>query len=363
MTLEDGNRELDRLFDRVNRGPFRQGSDRIQGVFNELDPALADQMGFPDIVEGGSKVGGLVNGTLDSGPPDETIIIDDDENDLPGWTYVEVAGTWQVTWAADANAPFAYSLGATQSSASASDEFYLEQTIPVAQYRRFVTSVLHSSTHTNMGMKIAVTFLDIAGAAVGSELSTTKSITTQQLSRFWREPPALAVDARIRVGVVNAAGTTGQTATILFITVEEPTTYSVTIPGVYSYLTPATSTRYNMPYPSDVIPNGVYKADTEGFVLGVGVKTDDTIAAGTIACRVENDTQATTPGPSAALSSGTTAATDRQSLDGVSSYHFSADDEIHLELSADGSLSTTGGADYYGHARLLLVVNDEGDWS
>jgi len=367
MTREDGTKELDRLFTRIGESPWRN-RDR-NTVPTELggggSASAAEEMGYSDIlesIEGAS--GGLINGDLLSGPPEEDAVVDASENDLPNWTYVEAQGSWQVTWAADANAPWGYGLTATQASASASDEFYLEQEVDVAAYRRLVTSVLHSSDNANMGLKIAVAFLDEAGDVVGSELSDTFSITTQQLSRFWREPPALAVTARIRVGVVNAAGSTGQTANILFITLEEPTVYSVNIPGVYSFLSPAASTDYALPYPSDVIPNGVYKADTPGFVLGMSIKTDDTIAAGTLTARIENDTQATTPGATAALSSGTTANQGTFSLDGLSSadYHFAAGDELHIELSGDGSVSTTGSADYFGSARLLLVVNDEGDW-
>ena len=363
MTKNDGTKELDLLFGRITESPWRD-RNATNYVSGESRYGTDEQTNISDIEQTGGVVGGLVNGFFDQGPvEDELAIIDTADNDLPGWTYVEVAGTWQVTWAADANAHYGYSLAATQAASAASNEFYLEQTILIAQYRRLVTSVLHSATHTNMGMKIAVAFLDSAAAVIGSELSVTKSITTQQLSRFWREPPALAVEARIRIGVVNAAGSTGQTATLLMATVEEPTTYTVDIPGVYSFLSPSVSTRYNMGYPSDVIPGGVYKADTEGFVLGVNAKTNDAIAAGTIACRVENDTAVTTPGPSATLQNGTLAASARSSLDGVSTYHFAQNDELHLELSADGSLSTTGSADYFGTARLLLVVNDEGDWA
>jgi hypothetical protein len=358
MTLDDGTKELDRLFTRIDKSPWR---DRVANKMpNEASSTTGES--WVDLVQEGGNPTGLINGYLDQGPPDEDVEIDDEDNDLTGWDYVEVVGTWEVNWAVDATAPYGYAVTATQASASASDEFYLEQQVPIAQYRRLVTSVMHSSDNVNMGLKIAVAFLDEANAVIGSELSTTKSITTKQLSRFWREPPALATEVRIRVGVVNAAGTTGQTASIQMITLEEPTVYSVMFPGVYSFLSPAVSTDYALPYPSDIIPNGVFKADTEGFVLGISAKTDDTIAAGVLTARVENDTQATTPGPTAALSNGTLAASATASLDGVSAYHFAADDELHIELSGDGSVSTTGGADYFGTARLLLVVNDEGSW-
>ena len=364
---DDGTNELDTLFNRIDKNPWRGVRQETFNLPNDAT-GIADSIGYPELIEGGSTAASgadtLDNGLLESGPPDDTAIIDAEDNDLPGWDYVEVQGTWQVTWAADANANLGYSLSFTQAAASASDEVYFEQIVPAPLYRRLVTSVRHSADNANMGMKVAVAFLDETEAVIGSELSNTWSITTEQTSRFWREPPALAAYVRIRMGFVNAAGTTGQTGTILFITTEEPTVYSVNITGVKSYVSPSSSTDYAMPYPSDVIPNGVYKADTEGWVVGISVKTDDTISAGNIVCQVENDTAATNPGPSVSLSSGTTAGSGTQSLDGKSSaaYDFAADDELHLEMSADGSLTATGGADYYGTARLLLVVNDHSDW-
>lgn len=364
MTAEDGTKELDRLFTRLDKSPWRDRHKSMELPGEATD--TADDIGWDQLygaTEAYQYPAGLSNGYFDSGPPDDTVVIDAEDNDLPSWEYVAVQGTWSVTWDADANAPYGYSINATQSSASASDEFYFEQIIPVAAYRRLVTTARHSSTDANTGFKIAVAFLDSADAVIGSELSNTWSTTTEQTSRFWREPPELAVSVRIRFGFVNGDGTTGQTGTVLFITTEDPTVYSVIFSGVYSYLSPATSTDYMMPYPSDVIPNGVLRADTEGFVIAVSINTDDTISAGTIACEVENDTQATNPGPTATLSSSASASTALQSLDGMADYDFAAGDELHLELQADGSISSTGGADYYGHARLLYVVNDHGDWT
>jgi hypothetical protein len=358
-THDDGTKELDKYFTRLDQSPWRERNKKHE--VEDESTAIAAALGI-DTRDEPQRPDDTINGDWGGGPSDDTAIIDDDDNGLPGWTYVEVQGTWSVTWDADAAGPAGYAINATQSAASASDEFYLEQTFPATYYQRFITTARHAADNVNMGFKIAVAFLDEAGSVLGSELSNTWSTTTIQTSRFWREPPDLAYEVRVRVGFVNAAGTTGQTGTIYFVTTEAPTTYDVEFPGVYSYLSPAASTDYAMPYPSDIIPNGVFKPDTEGFVMGVGIKTDDTISAGTIACRVANDTQATTPGPSATLSNGTSAVTARQSLDGAASYDFAADDELHLELAADGSLVSTGGSDYYGHARLLLVVNDHGDW-
>jgi hypothetical protein len=365
MTREDGTKELDRLFSRISESPWRN-RDR-NTVPTQLGggggSTVAEQMGYSNIYDAmESGGGGLVNGDFSSGPPEDAADIDATENDLPGWTFVEVQGTWQVSWDESAGGISGYRITATQGSAAASDEFYFEQIIPSPTYRRLVTTAIHSADNSNMGFKIAVAFLDDEGNVIGSELSNTWSVTSEQTSRFWREPPEDAFEVRIRVGYVNAAGTAGQLGRFTLISIEEPTVYSVNIPGVKSTFSPAASTDYALPYPSDVIPNGVYKADTPGFVLGVSVKTDDTIAAGTLTARVENDTQATTPGATAALSSGVTAASGTFSLDGVADYHFAAGDELHLELSGDGSVSTTGSADYYGSARLLLVVNDEGDW-
>jgi hypothetical protein len=359
---EDGTKELDRLFTRLDKSPW--GDRNKKNQLSDESTAIAEALGI-DIADEPTRTDDTVNGNFDAGPSDDSAIIDADDNGLPGWDYTEVQGTWSVTWDADAAAPGGYAINATQSSSSASDEFYLEQTFPATHYRRFVVTARHASDNSNTGFKIAVAFLDEEGNVIGSELTNTWSITTAQTSRFWREPPNLAYEVRVRVGFVNAAGNTGETGTIYFVSTEEPTVYDVAFPGVYSFLSPAASNDYMMPYPSDVIPNGVFQPDTEGFVLGVSILTDDTISAGTITARVENDTQATTPGPSAALSSGTTEATARQSLDGVASdsYDFAAGDNLHLELSADGSFTSTGSADYYGHARLLLVVNDHGDWA
>lgn len=362
---DDGTKELDTLFSRVERSPWRERT--------AINNVPSDETGYQDVVEelyesmqevaSSGSINGLINGYFESGPPDDTVDIDDEDNPLPSWDFVEAQGAWEVSWGTDANAPSGYALDWTQASANANDEAYLEQTIPVASYRRFITTVRHSADNANMGLKVAVAFLDDERAVIGSELSNTWSITTEQTSRFWREPPAGAFYVRVRVGFVNAAGTTGQTGTILFITSEEPTVYSVNITGIKSYVSPSAGTDYAMPYPSDIIPGGVYKAPLQGFVVAASAKTSDTISAGNAVVRVENDTQATTPGPDITLNSGTSAASGLSSLDGKSSYDFDADDELHLELSADGSFSSTGGGDWYASAQLLLVVHDTGDWS
>jgi hypothetical protein len=364
MTKEDQTKELDTLFNRIDNSPWR---DR-QKVNNVPTDGTAFQhiVGMEQIYEDmqtiGSTPGGLANGYFENGPADDTVDLDDEDNPLPSWDMTAAQGTWEVSWSADANAPSGYAIDFTQASAGASDEVYLEQIIPVASYRRFITTVRHSADNANMGMKVAVAFLDETESVIGSELSNTWSITTEQTSRFWREPPALAFYVRVRVGFVNAAGTTGQTGTLLFVTTEDPTIYGAEVTGVKSYVSPSAGTDYAMPYPSDLIPNGVYKAVLQGFVVGIEAKTDDTISAGNGTVRVENDTQATTPGPSVTLSSGTTAARAVQSLDGKASYDFATGDELHLELSADGSFASTGDADWYGSALLLLVVHDTGDW-
>lgn len=366
MTKEDLTKELDTLFSRVNQSPWREREqvNQVPTEGTDYQHVVGMEQMYDDMAESsaGSGISGLRNGYFETGPADDTVDIDDEDNPLPAWDLVEGQGTWEVSWAAVANAPSGYGLSWTQSSASASDEAYIEQTIPVASFRRFITTVRHSADNANMGLKVAVAFLDETEAVIGSELSNTWSVTTEQVSRFWREPPATAFFVRVRVGFVNAAGTTGQTGTILFITSEDPTVYSVNISGVKSYVSPAVSTDYALPYPSDLIPNGAYKAPLQGFVLAVSAESDDTISAGTGTVRVENDTQATNPGPNVAISSGTGAGVAVQSLDGAYSYDFDTADELHLELSTDGSFTSTGGADWYASAVLLLVVHDEGDW-
>jgi len=354
---DDGSNELDTLFSRVTESPWKN-RDKDNSVPSEVEDleslGFSPQFGDPT---------GLTNASFDSGPADDdTLTIDASENGLPYWDFVAVQGTWSVIWTVDASAPFGYSLVATQTSAAASDEFYLEQTIPAAYYRRLVTSVRSAASNANMRLKVAVAFLDEAGAEVGSTQTGTFTATAATTDRLWREPPALAVEARIRVGVLNAAGTTGQTRTIRFISVDDPTVYTAEITGLYSYLSPAISTNYSMSYPNDMIPAGIWKAPIEGFVIGIQAKTNDAIAGGNIITRVANDTQATTPGPEVTLLSGTLAARATLSLDGATTPGFAAGDELHLELSGDGSVSTTGSADYWGSALVLMFVNDEGDW-
>lgn len=362
-SLDDGTLELDRLFAEVARHPFRDLSPH--SVPGEIPSSLADALDFGSLhISGGGSTGNrLVNGTFISGPgEDEDAVIDDEDNNLPEWEYVEVAGNWQVTWIDYANAPDDKALQFTQSSGSVSDEVYFEQTVPIDYYRRFVTTVKSVATDAGMNLKIAVRFLDTTGTAVGAEVSGTFTGTALAVDRFWREPPNLAVYARVRFGCVNSTGVDNETRTVLFITTEEPTVYSVNIPYVYSFLSPAINTEYILSHPSDIIPNGIYLPDTQGFVIGLSAKTSDTIAAGTVTFSPHNDTQAIYPDPSAVLSAGVTAATARTSLDGVSTYDFDVSDALSLRAETNGSYASTGGADYYGSIRLLLVVNDEGDW-
>ena len=379
-SLDDGTFELDRLFGQVERrkvfenttiaggGVAAGGSG---GVPNQMTQATADQMDFAGIYgdpEGGAgaSTSGLLNGTFISGPPDEAsddvAVIDTDENDLPYWTYAVVAGTWTATWQADIDGPDGFEVEFAQTTGNVSDEAYLEQTIPIDHYRRIVTTIRTKSGDAGMTAKLAVQFLDEDGDAVGSELSASFTNTNIATYRFWREPPALAVEARIRFGCVNTSGVDSQTRSFLFISTEDPTVYSVSIPFVYSFLSPAISTQYAFSYPSDIIPGGVYIPDTQGFVVGISAKTNDTITAGVGTIRAENDTQTSNPGPTVSLTSAAMAANATASLDGDSTYDFEPGDELHMELSTDGTYASTGSADYYGSIRLLLVVNDEGDW-
>ena len=377
MTLEDGVKELTRLFQEANRSPFGTATDPnvvsgeaaagsggasmgdiiTQSFINTYDAVT-------NIISG--SMGGIQNGGFWSGPEDPDAAIDEDDNPLEGWTLVDAQGDGcDVTWGADAASPSGYSLAFAMTDGSTDDETYLEQDVPITNYFRwFITTLYHITDDTNLQCKLAVQFLDEAGSAVGSEMTGTFSSLTAQLDRLFRIPPSpLAVTARVRFGVVATAGFSGtQTANVMFITAQEPQMLSVNIPGVLSYTSPSASTDYDMPYPSDLTPHGVYKTDSRGFVLGVSAKTSDTISAGTATVQVENDTQATTPGPSVDLSSGTTEDVAIQSLDGKTSYDFAAEDELHLELSADGSFSSTGEADYIASCRLLLVISDTGDW-
>ena len=376
-SLDDGSQELDRLFAQVERRKMFEASTipgggvaagaGSSGVENQMSSTQADQMDFAAIYEPVPIVGiGLQNGTFVNAPPDEDdgdSVIDGDENDLPYWTMVTVAGTWTVTYKADVDGPDGYSIEFTQAAGAANDEVYFEQTIPIDYYRRLVTTVRTKASDADMGLKVTVDFLDAAGASVGTPASVTYSNTTIETLRFWREPPALATQATIQFGCLNNDGTDGATRTILFISVEEPTTYSVVIPFVYSFLSPAISDSYQLSFPSDIIPGGVYRPDTQGFFLGLTAETNDTISAGTAPMIAYNITQITAnTDPNVILSTGVTYGTGTQSLDGRASYDFEVDDALVMMLLTDGSFASTGGADYYGSIRLLLVVNDEGDW-
>jgi hypothetical protein len=368
-TLEDGTLELDRLFNQVERRKMFADKSR-DAITGEVGDDISDTIinVYQDAIAATAAVvsgGGLLNGTFVNAPPDEdgsATTIDALENELPSWTLAVVAGSWTVTWQSDANGPDAASVKFAQTTGNASDEAYLEQTIPIAFYRRLVTTIKSSAGNSGMGAKVAVQFLLTDGTTVGSELSATFTGTSLAVNRFWREPPLLATQARIRFGCVNSSGVDNESRTFVFISAEEPTTYSVQIPFVYSFLSPAINSQYTLSYPSDVIPNGVYKSDTQGFVVGIFIKTSATVAGGTATARAENNTQATNPGPTAVLSTGVSAISNTYSLDGASTYHFEVDDELDLEIATNGSYSATAGSDYYGGLRLLLVVNDEGDW-
>lgn len=375
--LPDGTQELDRLFAQVERRKVFEASSipgggvaagaGSGGVPSQMSPTMADQVDFASVYTdpASSPSSGLQNGTFIEPPPGEDdgdTVIDDEDNDLPYWDLVTVQGTWTATYSADTDGPDGHAIEFSQAAGETNDEMYFEQTIPIDYYRRLVTTVRTKSTSANMDLKIEVAFLDTSGIVVASSASNTYTNTSIATFRFWREPPALATQARIRFGCVNANGVDAQTRSILFISVEEPTTYSVDIPFVYSFLDPAISTEYTWSHPSDIIPGGVYRPDTQGFVLGIRATTNDTISAGSGAVRCNDTTQATTPGPEVALSSGVLTGTNTASLDGRYSYDFEVGDALSMSLVTDGSYASTGGADYYGSIRLLLVVNDEGDW-
>lgn len=354
--------EIERLFQQLERHPSRLPSPGT--VVNEVSQQLIEELALPELwgaVAQGLVNGDFINGTFTQGPPAGADPLSA-SNKIEGWEYTESSGTWVTTHGTEANAPDGYGVQFDIVTGSGTEEAYIEQTIAIDRYRPLVCTMYHEGDNANTPLKIAVQFLDADLSTTGSELTATYTSTSAQADRFWRIPPAGARYARVRVGAVTVAAPTNEERTILFITNEQPFVYSVNMSGVFSYASPAASTDYPMPYPSDVIPGGVLKADTRGFVLGISGKTDDTISAGTATLQVENDTQATTPGPSVALSSGTEEDSDTASLDGRSTYDFVVDDELHLELSADGDYASTGVADYHGTARLLYVVHDETDW-
>jgi hypothetical protein len=373
-TLDDGTLELDRLFAQVERRKTFTNGKNQGSLPSEAHQGLVDALEYDDLyqmVAAASAGSGLQNGTFINAPPDfddtAASYLDTEDNQLPSWTITDEADftDWHVYWKEDTDGPDGASMVFEQIAGmeTAGEAVALEQTISIDFYRRLVTTIKSKASNAGMQLKVDVQFLDTDGAAVGSELSMTSIATALGTLRFWREPPLLATQARIRFGCVNTTGVASQTRTVLFISVEEPTVYSVNIPFVYSFLSPAISTSYTYSYPSDIIPNGVYIPDTQGFVLGISAKTSDTITAGTGTVRAQNDTQATNPGPTVVHSAGDSVGTSTFSLDGVSTYHFEADDELSLEMLTNGAYASTGSADYRGSLRLLLVVNDEGDWS
>jgi hypothetical protein len=370
MTLDDGTKELDRLFGKLERSPFKGNDTNIvsgeSSVASEeiMQAVIATQESIVNTIAGGD----LYNGGFWIGPDDPASAIDEDDNPLDGWELVDAQGTGcAVTWGANANSPSGYSLSFAMTDGSMSDETYFEQEMSLLNaYRWLVTTIYHYTDNVNLQTKVAVQFLDAAGSTVGSELSGTWSSLSAQVDRLFRTPPsALAVTARVRFGVVAAAGFSGtQTVDVLFISALHPQAYTINISGTFSVASPAAGTVYTMFYPTDVVTTvaAMYRTDLPGFVLGLTAKTSDTISAGTGTVRVKNDTQATNPGPTVALSSGTLEASSTDDIDGASSYDFAAGDRLHLELSADGSYASTGEADYVGSARLLLLIHDSSNW-
>lgn len=353
--------EIDRMFRQVERSPYRLPAPG--GIINEMGQELWDKIGLPKLLGGMGGIIEMLNPDFETGPPFTTDPISGTTNPLPDWDYHSDAGSWSTTWGANAEGYAGYAVTFTSAAGSTGDTAYLEQETTIFKYRPLVIRVGHSGTDANMRLRITVTWLDATGAALGSPITAYYTTTTDTISALWRIPPDLAFTARVQVGT-SAAGNfaSPQSRSIWFISKEQPYVYSVNIPGVLSYASPAVSTQYAMPYPSDIVPGGVYKADTRGFVLGISVKTSDTISAGTGTVRVENDTAATNPGPTVALDSGSAAGQATADLDGRYSYDFAPGDELHLELSTDGDYASTGDADYVASARLLLVVNDEADW-
>src|SRR3990167_1347772 len=115
-TLFDSPKELDRLFAQVERRSVFRGTSP-DAVSNELDPDLADAMGYTDLYE--QQAGPsprIINGTFVASPVDDPDSqIDASENELPGWTYVASgSGTWVVTWLEDTDGPDGASIEFTE---------------------------------------------------------------------------------------------------------------------------------------------------------------------------------------------------------------------------------------------------------
>lgn len=203
---------------------------RLSGAISQTVSDLAGGVAYGGNVEGSTNVafGGptadfilynIVNGAFSQGPPNANDYIDPQNNPMPYWagpTQVS-GGAIQVSWVVDSSSPSGYNMRFTVNPGAASDEAYMEQLIPVGGSRarysgNAVRAAMLRVTASDNGFQgyVALQYLDVTGAAVGSSTSTTLAWTadgslqnnvTYAQAPTSSSPVATSALLRIRVGV------------------------------------------------------------------------------------------------------------------------------------------------------------------
>ncbi len=119
--------------------------------------------------------GGLVNGDFAAGPkfPDQPI---SDDNRLPGWSYVVVqGGSMTARWITDASSLTGYAVEFSAPTASADDEVYLEQIIPITPRARVFAPemVIGAATGSSGSILVDLSLQPLAydGTTTGTEVT------------------------------------------------------------------------------------------------------------------------------------------------------------------------------------------------
>ncbi len=164
----------------------------------------------------GVFTGGLTNGDFLAGPRQPNLPLSD-ENRVPGWSYVNVQGTFAAYWVDSSSSPSGKAIEWRIRNAVADDEAYLEQTIAVSPRQRLKLPILRSTVgaDTDSLPEVRIQYLKVDGTTTGSESVGVLDPTFSDPQDVYALAgiPTDARFARIRIVMTTAGTVTSDTVT------------------------------------------------------------------------------------------------------------------------------------------------------
>jgi hypothetical protein len=347
--------DLDKLFEKVQRSPFRE--DAVDRVTTEEDtfPLTAagptEDQHIPMQIQG-MLIGGVDNDRFVQGPPDgDSTVIDNISNKLPGWKFgTTAANAATCTWQYDGtNPPLTFSI----TDGTDGERIWIEQDVFIQGGNITVKSpafLAYTEDLTHLNGWLSYQYMDADGTLQGSEQEDEYTTTTDTaglihrvflMARTWNY-----VYVRLKFGFeVKTTWSTGADywGKIKWGWLDIPTFYDTTL--VYEFDTNFTyvAGAYDNSYPLQgsvaAAANRVWVPSTPGVFIANSVNITNAPSGDWL--QFHPRVGAIAKDPECQLAVGETKGWHGRNLEGVRAFDFDGGESVGMGVIAGSSYSDT----------------------